>query len=223
MVLGHMAKTGLNELMTKVYDTQPITNPHVMAMGIGDIYCDHAPLQVTQFEADIRIAQQLERLYFEQGGGGNDSESYTLPWYFAAHHTVTDSFEKRGKKGFLFTVGDEMPNSTLDMKGFSRTMKRQPSGSLDTEELLALVTEKWDVFHIVVAEGSFARSNRNMVRDAWSELLGPRAIWLKDHRKMADAIVATMIEANGGSILGSALSASISVDTDHFVRAMDLS
>lgn len=61
------------------------------------------------FEADIRIARQLEKLWLEKGGGGNCCESYTLPWYFAALHTAIDWFEKRGQKGYLFTVGDELP------------------------------------------------------------------------------------------------------------------
>ena len=51
--------------------------------------------------------EQLTQIYIEHGGGGNRSESYNLPWYFAAHHTEHDSLIKRGKRGYLFTVGDE--------------------------------------------------------------------------------------------------------------------
>lgn len=36
------------------------------------------------------------------GGGGGGSESYTLPWLFAALHTATDTWSKRGCKGYLF-------------------------------------------------------------------------------------------------------------------------
>ena len=78
-----------------------------MAMAIGDAECDRAPLQVTQFEADIRLADQLRELWIEGGGGGNRGESYHLPWAFAAMRTSTDCFERRGRKGYLFTIGDE--------------------------------------------------------------------------------------------------------------------
>ena len=37
----------------------PVADPHMMIMGVGDAWCDRAPLQVTQFEPDIRIAEQL--------------------------------------------------------------------------------------------------------------------------------------------------------------------
>ena len=48
-----------------------------MIMGIGDLACDRAPVQISQFESDIRIADQLDNIYFEHGGGGNGFESYT--------------------------------------------------------------------------------------------------------------------------------------------------
>ncbi|HAO33838.1 MAG TPA: hypothetical protein DCQ84_12920, partial [Candidatus Competibacteraceae bacterium] len=68
----------------------------------------------------IRIARQLRRLWLEKGGGGNACESYTLPWYFAATHTAIDCFEKRGKKGYLFTVGDEEPPLELPGAAIAR-------------------------------------------------------------------------------------------------------
>lgn len=105
IIADALAREGLGTLFTGVLDRQPITDPHVMFMGIGDANCDSAPLQVSQFEADKRIIEQLTQLYIEYGGGRNNFESYNFPWYFAALHTVHDSMEKRGKRGYLFTVG----------------------------------------------------------------------------------------------------------------------
>ncbi|MGD0331615.1 MAG: hypothetical protein ABSB40_14415, partial [Nitrososphaeria archaeon] len=107
MAIGEI-REGLNVLATEIYDRKPITDPQIMFMAIGDAAMhERAPLQVTQFEVDIKIAEQLQKFYLEGRGGGNDNESYTFPWYFAAMHTSIDCFEKRGKKGYLFTVGDE--------------------------------------------------------------------------------------------------------------------
>ena len=80
-------------MVEEILARKPVSDPHILCMGIGDVLCDQAPLQVTQFEADIRIAEQLEKLWLEKGGGGNSCESYNLPWYFAAMHTAIDCFE----------------------------------------------------------------------------------------------------------------------------------
>jgi hypothetical protein len=48
---------GLNKVQTHILYTRPITDPHVMVMAVGDTTCDVAGLQVTHFEADIRIAE----------------------------------------------------------------------------------------------------------------------------------------------------------------------
>jgi hypothetical protein len=107
MIADVIARKGLGTLFEGILDRKPISDPHVMFMGIGDANYDRAPLQVSQFEADMRVVEQLALIYLEHGGGGNQFESYNLPWYFAAQHTVHDSLIKRGKRGYLFTIGDE--------------------------------------------------------------------------------------------------------------------
>lgn len=191
-VIDAMARHGLNELVTQIYDRKPVTDPHVMCAGIGDATCDEAPFQITQFEADIRIAQQLELLWLEGHGGGNDNESYTLPWYWAAKHTSIDCWNKRQKKGYLFTVGDEMPPPKLYAKDVKRVLGYTPEGDLSATALFDLVSEQWDVFHVMVAQGSFASANQSRVKKAWSELLGQQAIWLKDHTLLAQTVVSAI-------------------------------
>ena len=82
LIADAIAREGLKTLFTEIYDRQPVRDPHILFMGVGDALCDTAPLQVSQFEADIRIADQLVDLWLESGGGANACESYTLPWYF---------------------------------------------------------------------------------------------------------------------------------------------
>ena len=99
-----IAANSLNKTVTEIYDKHPVTNPHVMCAAYGNAG-DIAPLQVTQFEADIKIVEQLLDLWIVLRGRGDSGDP--LLWYFAAKHTSIDSFEKRGKKGFLFTIGDD--------------------------------------------------------------------------------------------------------------------
>lgn len=63
-----IAREGLGTLFTGILERKPITDPHVMFMAIGDANCDQAPLQVSQFEADKRIIEQLTQIYLEHGG-----------------------------------------------------------------------------------------------------------------------------------------------------------
>ena len=85
----------LNEIMTKLYGQ--IKDVEFMIMGIGDLAYDTYPIQASQFESDIRIAEQLDKIYFEFGGGGNWFESYTAAWYFGSRHTKLDCWNRAKK------------------------------------------------------------------------------------------------------------------------------
>ena len=71
----------LNQIMTDLYSDDGVKDIEFCIMGIGDVACDDSPVQMSQFESDIRIAEQLDQLYFEGGGGGNSYESYSAAWY----------------------------------------------------------------------------------------------------------------------------------------------
>ena len=196
-VLEAVAKN-LGVMVSELYDRKPITDPHLMFMGIGDAYMgDKYPLQVTQFEADIRIAEQLQKIYFERGGGGNDCESYTLAWYFAAMKTKIDCFEKRGKRGILFTMGDEEPNMNLTVGEIQTVIGDQPQKDYTAEELLEMVSKQYEVFHLIIEEGSHAKYHRGEVVKKWTGLLGQHAIPVSDCTKIAEVMVSVM-QAIGG-------------------------
>lgn len=199
MVLDTVAREGLSTLATEIYDRKPITDPHIMFMGIGDCHAhDRAPLQITQFEADIRIAEQLTKLYLERGGGGNDYESYALAWYFAAMHTRIDCFEKRQKKGYLFTIGDEEPTPYLSAADIERVLGYKPQQDrFSTQDLYTMASRYYNVYHLMVEEGSHFRTDPDGVVRAWTDVLGQNAIRLADHTKVAEVIVSIIQVAEG--------------------------
>lgn len=197
MLADNIARTGLGTLFTSILDRRPVTDPHLMFMGVGDATCDRAPLQVSQFEADKRIIEQLTKLYLEHGGGGNDFESYNLPWYFAAFHTVHDAMEKRGQKGFLFTVGDEEAPHPLSAAQIKRFIGDDVQREISTKEMLELAQRVYNVYHVVVEEGNHCRSHRSEVFASWNSLLGQHVIPLADHTKLAEVIVSAIEVAAG--------------------------
>ena len=197
MIADNLAREGLGVMVEEILARKPVSDPHIMAMGIGDAYHDRAPLQVTQFEADITIAKQLENIWLEKGGGGNSFESYNLPWYFAAMHTSIDCFEKRNKKGYLFTVGDEEAPAKLLRSQLKTIFNEDVETDYSTEQLLTMASRMYHVFHIVVEEGSHAKSYMSRVMDSWTPLLGQRVLKLSDHKKLAEVVVSA-IEVNEG-------------------------
>ena len=205
-ILEALARFGLKKLATEIYTRRPVSDPHLLFAAIGDVEMgDEAPLQITQFEADIRMAEQLMKFWLEGRGGCNPYESYILLWYFAAYHTKLDCFEKRGEKGYLFTIGDEEPTPYLLGRDIERVFGYKPQfDKITAEELLTIVSRQYEVYHLMAEEGN----NFNyVVERKWRNLLGKRAMNLSDHTKMPEVIVSTLqVDAAGeeiNSVIGS--------------------
>lgn len=199
-VLDVMARQGMKTICEEIYKRKPVTDPHICSLGIGDVEWDTAPLQATQFEADIRIFEQLEKLYLEKGGGGNNYESYILAWYFAAYKTKTDSFKKRGKKGFIFTIGDEQITPKIESSAIFKFLGQQ-GHTVTAPGLFDLVSIEWNVFHVIVKEGNYASHNYKATFDSWASVISPQHILpLDDHKKVGEVIVSALEVAAGKSL-----------------------
>lgn len=137
----------LNTIITSLYDK--FDDIEFMIMGIGDLAYDRAPIQASQFESDVRIAEHLDKVYMEHGGGGNGFESYTAAWYFGLHHTKLDCW-KRGKKGIIITMGDEPLNPYLPKYPLEKITGDNLEADVETKDLYELTKEKFDIYHIAI-------------------------------------------------------------------------
>lgn len=157
----------LNNVMTELY--KKVEDVEFMIMGIGDLSYDEAPIQISQFESDIRIAEQLDRVYFERGGGGNRYESYTAAWYMGLRHAKLDCWE-RGKKGIIITMGDEYINPFLPATELSRVTGDKLQGDVETDDLYKEVVKKYDVYHIAVDDALTSyKWYKNDAKDYWGK------------------------------------------------------
>jgi hypothetical protein len=183
--------SGLGIIMNEIYDRKPITDPHILVGGVGDSYFDRYPLQPSQFEAGAApLIDQITKIVIEKGGGNNHGESYMLPWYFAAFKTKTDSMLKRGKKGYLFTIGDEPLLPNLPAEHIKRIFGDDVQAGFTSKELYEKASESWEIFHLVVGR-------RGDQFDGWRELLEQRVIKVDDHEKLAEVIVSVLQVAEG--------------------------
>ena len=183
-------KLGL--VMTEIYSRKPVTDPQILFAAVGDAVYDDYPLQVTQFESDIRIAEQLNDIYFERGGGGNGGESYALPWYFAARHTKIDSFDKHNKKGFIFTVGDEECLPTLTKRQIEQFIGDTVEADISAEEILTEVSRKYEVYHLIVDPVYYQQPEKT-----WKAMLGKNCINVENIDKIPEIIV-SILELHAG-------------------------
>lgn len=200
-----IARTELPLLIGGVYERTPVSDPHVMFMGIGDVhYPDRAPLQVSQFEASAPlIVESLRSLWLEGGGGGNSFESYDLAWYFAAYKTAIDSFKKRGKKGILFTFGDEEPpRAKLDPQHLHRVFGAGDNPvPTSTAALLQEAEKQYKVFHVVIEEGSHCRRcGADQIVSAWREVMGVNVIRLRNAAHLTNVVLGIIRIAEGEDV-----------------------
>ncbi|MCI5164740.1 MAG: hypothetical protein D3903_01305 [Candidatus Electrothrix sp. GM3_4] len=164
-----------------------IKDPQLMFLALGDHEYDRSPLQVGQFESsDDLMDKWLTNVYLEGGGGGNTGESYLLAWYFAAFHTSIDCFEKRKKKGFLFTIGDEPTLPGISENDLETIMGEGQYASYHATTLLDKARERYHVYHLHIKQ-TYVGSMQETVDD-WKQLLGDHLIVLEDHKEVSTVI-----------------------------------
>jgi hypothetical protein len=170
-------------------------HPHIMFGAIGDATCDRAPLQVGQFESDNRMDDDLGRILLEGGGGGQKTESYELALYFMARHTVTDCYAKRGQRGYLFLIGDEMAYPRVKASEVRRVIGDGmrcdlPLADLPLAAVVAEATRSWDTYYILPSAASYAGDTE--VLGFWRGLLGQNVIELADTDAVCEIIALTI-------------------------------
>lgn len=199
--MGHVPvqlQKKLAELFALLLRKGYVEDPQLAIGAYGDVEnYETAPLQFGQFESDNRADETLDALYLEGNGGGNGHESASAIWYYAAKHTATDAWEKRGKKGYLFTIGDETTG------GLTRTQIEKYIGDtghglekdLSAQDIADMAKERWDVYHLVINNWS-AQSQKSVKH--YETLLGKdHVIVLEDEDAACETIALAIGLAEG--------------------------
>jgi hypothetical protein len=187
-----LVKKGFNQIMEDIIKAGE-KDPQVMFVAVGDHEFDSSPLQVGQFESsDELLDKWLTDVYLEGGGGSNEGESYSLAWYFAGNHTSIDCFEKRSRKGILFTIGDEPVLKKISKKKVAAIMGEGEHRDWDVAELLDKARETYDVYHIhVKATGA---GSRQSTIDGWKQLMGDNLLIANRQEDVAKLISDTVVK-----------------------------
>ncbi|QXJ25176.1 hypothetical protein AGRA3207_006630 [Actinomadura graeca] len=167
-----------------------VEHPHILFGGVGDATCDRAPLQVGQFEADNRMDDDLGRILLEGGGGGQMTESYELAMYFMARHTAIDCFEKRGRRGYLFLIGDELAYPKVSRREIARVIGDEVEEDVPVADIVRELQRMYEVYFII-PEGGYHAGSRKL-RDFWQGLLGQHVLYLDDPAAVCETIALTI-------------------------------
>jgi hypothetical protein len=167
-----------------------VSDPQIMFGAIGDATCDRAPLQVGQFESDNRMDDDLGRILLEGGGGGQKTESYELAMYFMARRTATDCFDKRGRRGYLFIIGDEMAYSRVKRSEVRDWIGDGLESDIPLADMVTELTRRWDTYYILPEGASYVGDTQ--VLGFWRHLLGQNVIELADLNAVTETIALTI-------------------------------
>lgn len=180
----------LCQLMGLLVRKHYVADPQILIGAIGDATCDRAPLQIGQFESGIEIDDNLAQLWLEGGGGGQQTESYELGMYFIARKTAIDCHEKRGRRGYLFLIGDEMPYPHVKRKEVRDVIGDRLQSDIPVEDILGELDARFDTYFILPNLTSYYNDPKIFGR--WKELLGQNALRLEDPAGISELIAATI-------------------------------
>lgn len=187
----------LPQLMGLLTRKDYIPHPQILFGAIGDVYSDTTPLQVGQFESGLEMDDNITNIFLEGNGGGQNKESYQDALYFFARHTSIDCLEKRGKKGYLFVIGDEQPYPTATRAEVASLMGDTIESDLTVEQVVAEAQEKYNVFFIIPKGASNSASS--WLKDRWQTLLGAEHVLMLDKPDSVCEAIAVAIGACEGT------------------------
>lgn len=175
-----------------------IEDPQILvgAYGDADLTIEVASLQAGQFESDNRADVDLDNVYIEQCGGGNGFETAALFWWYLAKYGQTDAWDKRGKKGYIITVGDEItgPVKPGHVEQYVKDSDHGLQAKLTPAEVVKFASERWEIYHLII-DNSTAKWQESV--KFYTKLLGDHAIVLQSEENVAE-VIAALIAVNEG-------------------------
>jgi len=176
----------MSVLLVKGY----VQDPQILFGALGDATCDRIPLQVGQFESGVEMDEHLRNIVLEGGGGGTSHESYELALYFLAHHTAIDCWEKRGRKGYAFLIGDEMSYASVSSAHVKTYIGDILQQNIPLRQIIAEVQRRYHFFFIFPRNACHGRDKN--IQNFWRDLLGQNVIFLDDENAVSETIALTI-------------------------------
>lgn len=185
----------LGNLMGGLITTGFIPHPQVLFGAFGDYRSkDPAPIQVGNFHDGMGMLADLRKILITAAGGANRAESSNLVLWYFANKVRLECFEKRGKKGYLFVIGDEPYFNTVTKEEIRDVFSSKLEKEQQLEHVVSKLKEKWHTWYIIPDAASGGGDTG--VINSWKNLLGEnQVLCLNDVSqivKMISAMVAVI-------------------------------
>lgn len=164
--------------------------PAIMIAAVDDYRAmgSEGCLQIGQFESGIEIDDNLTNLWMTKQGGGSYEEDYDLFLYMLARKTVHDHWEKRGRKGYAFIIGDEKGYPKVSANIVESVIGDTLQADIPFKKIVKQAQERYHVFFIT--PNMTSNYGDKVLSDFWVPLLGQQnVISLDDPNKICECIV----------------------------------
>ncbi len=169
-----------------------LRDPQVLFLALTDArYSDFPPLQVGQFESEAALMDRWLAATFLPVGYNPPrippeylGESYDLAMAFASRHTAMDCLQKRGKKGYFFMTGDEVPLAALQPQHVRSAFGDEAQEPVPIHQVVAELERSFEPFFLIPDRW---RAERDDCERVWSKLLHERCVTLETAEDTAAA------------------------------------
>lgn len=162
--MAGIAHAAMGEIMAMLNGVRHRYNPQLSTSVVQDVCDPHPVFQMSQFETDERVAEQI-RLLIPDGGGGDSTEDYQLALAYLMLAVDADINNFYGLKGYGFIVGDEIGRERVEAELVLERLGHKLQKSMTTKAVAKEVLKKWHLFYIVVG-------NDHGTSDWWLDKLG---------------------------------------------------
>jgi hypothetical protein len=116
--------------------------------------------------------------------------------YVAARHTAIDCWDKRGRKGYLFMIGDEMAYPFVSRGDVKKLIGGGLQADVPLQQIIDEVRERYHLYYII--PGGAAHGTDTDVLRFWTDRLGPdNVIQLDDPHDTSESIALTIGVSEG--------------------------
>lgn len=188
-----LAFNAIPEVDTMLVSLRSRYNTQIASGVVQDVGDEHPVFQMSQFESDNRIAEQI-RLLVPDHSGGDATEDYDLGLAFMMLATGADIAAFYGLKGYAMIVGDQIGRGNVTLESVEHHLGHKLQGKLlTTKAICQALLPNWHMFYVHV--GSGGGGHHDFATEWWQDKLGAGRVVVVPNPNLLAEVQAGLIYA----------------------------